>query len=387
MALNLEGYSLTFSDEFTGDYINTSVWGTKYWWGGRTLASNGEMQYFADRSTAVIQQNPHLDPFRISADPNQAGDGILTITARPSPDTSLTDGLPYVSGLINTHGAFSQTYGYFEISAKVTAGQGLWPAFWLLPQSGNWPPEIDVLELLGNDPSTYYVGAHWSQAGSHAFDTQAYAAPVDLSQDFHEYGTLWTADRITFYLDGQEVYSMATPAGMNEPMYLLAGLAVGGNWPGAPDDTTAFPAHFQIDSIKAWALDLIPTLKGTSGNDILVGDRQSGALNDIIFAYEGNDQLQGLKGNDTLAGGAGTDKFVYRSASSGHDVLHDFAPTGGDVVEISKAVSGVKTFSNLYRNVRDNAAGDAVLKLADGGTITFDGIHKAQLGYDDFLLV
>lgn len=387
MALNLEGYSLTFSDEFTGDYINTSVWGTKYWWGGRSLSSNGEMQYFADRSTPVVQQNPHLDPFRISADPAQAGDGILTITARPSPDTSLTDGLPYVSGLINTHGTFSQTYGYFEISAKVTAGQGLWPAFWLLPQSGNWPPEIDVLELLGHDPSTYYVGAHWSQGGSHAFDTQAYEAPVDLSQGFHDYGTLWTADRITFYLDGQEVYSMATPAGMNEPMYLLAGLAVGGNWPGAPDETTVFPAQFQIDSIKAWALDLVPTIKGTAGNDILVGDRQAGALNDIIFAYEGKDQLQGLKGNDTLAGGAGADKFIYRSASSGHDVIHDFAPTGGDVVEISKAVSGVKLFSTLYRNVRDNASGDAVLKLADGGTITFDGIRKAQLGYDDFLLV
>jgi hypothetical protein len=58
MALNLEDYSLTFSDEFTGSYLNTSVWGTKYWWGGRTLASNAEMQYFADRSTAVIQQKP-----------------------------------------------------------------------------------------------------------------------------------------------------------------------------------------------------------------------------------------------------------------------------------------------------------------------------------------
>jgi Ca2+-binding RTX toxin-like protein len=118
-----------------------------------------------------------------------------------------------------------------------------------------------------------------------------------------------------------------------------------------------------------------------------VGDRQAGALNDIIFAYAGKDQLQGLKGNDTLAGGAGADRFIYRAASSGHDVIRDFAPTGGDVVEISKAASGVKLFSNLYRNVRDNASGDAVLKLADGGTITFDGIRKAQLGYDDFLLV
>ncbi len=74
--------------------------------------------------------------------------------------------------MINTYGTFSQTYGYFEIDAKVPSGQGLWPAFWMLPQSGNWPPEIDVLELLGHDPSTYYVGAHWSGAdGSHKYDT------------------------------------------------------------------------------------------------------------------------------------------------------------------------------------------------------------------------
>jgi beta-glucanase (GH16 family) len=391
MALNLDGYSLTFSEEFTGSSLDTSRWLTKYWWGGRTLSSNGEMQYFADKSTAVVQQYPGVDPFRFSPDPNQPGDGILTIAANPSPNTGLTDGLPYVSGLINTYGTFSQTYGYFEITAKVPAGQGLWPAFWLLPQSGNWPPEIDVLELLGHDPSTYYVGAHWKDAGGrHVFDTQSRHAPVDLSQGFHDFGTLWTADRITFYLDGQEVYSMATPPGMNEPMYLLAGLAVGGNWPGAPDATTKFPAEFQIDSIEVWALKpatLVPTIAGTSGNDTLVGDRQPGAPNDIIFAYAGKDVLQGLKGNDTLAGGTGADKFVYRSGSSGRDLILDFAPTGDDVIEISKAVAGVKTFSNLYRNIRDDASGDAVLTLADGGTITFDGIRKAQLGFDDFALV
>ena len=394
MALNLEDYSLTFSDEFTGSYLNTSVWGTKYWWGGRTLASNAEMQYFADRSTAVIQRNPHLDPFSIKADPHEAGDGILTITARPSPDTSLTDGLPYVSGLINTHGTFSQTYGYFEISAQVPSGQGLWPAFWLLPQSGNWPPEIDVLELLGHDPSTYYVGSHWTDAtGSHAFDTQGISTGIDLSQGFHSYGTLWTADSITYYLDGMEVYSMQTPAGMNEPMYLIAGLAVGGNWPGAPDGTTQFPAEFQIDYIRAWALDetpnvvVTPTISGGSGADTLVGDIHTGIVDDTINAFGGNDTLEGLKGNDTLTGGSGADTFIYRTGPSGHDVIPDFDPLAGDVVRITKAIAGQKNFSGLYKQIKDNTDGDAVLKLADGGSITFDGVRKAQLAYDDFFIV
>ncbi|WP_262300335.1 family 16 glycosylhydrolase [Microvirga sesbaniae] len=395
MSLNLDGYSLTFSDEFTGSSLNTSIWSTQYWWGGRTLASNGEMQYFADRSTPVIQRNPALDPFAIVADPREAGDGILTITARPSPDTGLTDGLPYVSGLINTHGTFSQTYGYFEISAQVPSGQGLWPAFWLLPQSGNWPPEIDVLELLGHDPSTYYVGSHWTDShGSHAYDTRGISTGIDLSQGFHAYGTMWTADSITFYLDGTAVYSMQTPAGMSEPMYLLAGLAVGGNWPGAPDQTTRFPAEFQIDYIRAWSADILPStptitpsLKGTSGADLLVGDANATALNDIVFAYSGNDTLEGLRGNDTLAGGHGADTFLYRTGPSGNDVIVDFDPLSGDAVRVTKAILGQKNFSGLYRMIKDNPSGDAVLKLADGGSITFEGVSKAQLGYDDFFIV
>ncbi|MBQ0823488.1 family 16 glycosylhydrolase [Microvirga sp. HBU67558] len=395
MSVNLDGYSLTFSDEFAGSYLDTSIWGTQYWWGGRTIASNGEMQYFADRSTPVIRQNPALDPFSIVADPIEAGDGILTITARPSPDPGLTDGLPYVSGLINTHGTFSQTYGYFEISAQVPSGQGLWPAFWLLPQSGNWPPEIDVLELLGHDPATYYVGSHWTDSrGGHFYDTQGISAGVDPSQDFHAYGTMWTADAITFYLDGTAVYSMQTPAGMSEPMYLLAGLAVGGNWPGAPDETTRFPAEFKIDYIRAWSLDTpssipttTPSLKGTSGADLLVGDANANALNDIVFAYSGNDTLEGLRGNDTLAGGHGADTFLYRTGPSGNDVIVDFDPMSGDAVRVTKAILGQKNFSGLYRMIKDNPAGDAVLKLADGGSITFEGVSKAQLGYDDFFIV
>jgi Ca2+-binding RTX toxin-like protein len=345
------------------------------------------MQYFADRSTAIIQNYPALDPFRITEDPYQTGDGVLTITARPSPDTSLTDGLPYVSGLINTYGTFSQTYGYFEISAQVPSGQGLWPAFWLLPQSGNWPPEIDVLELLGHEPSTYYVGSHWKDAkGQHTFKTQEISAGVDLSDGFHSYGTLWTADTITYYLDGTQVFSMATPPGMNEPMYLLAGLAVGGNWPGAPDGTTSFPAELQIDYIRAYAPTIKPTISGDDGNNSLVGDKVPSALNDVIFGKDGNDTLEGLKGNDTLDGGIGDDTFIYRTGPTGHDVILDFDPLSLDVVRITKAIAGQKNFASLYRMIKDNGAGDAVLKLADGGSVTFDGISKAQLKYDDFLI-
>jgi beta-glucanase (GH16 family) len=395
MSVDLSSYKLTFEDEFTGSYLNSQVWGTKYWWGGRSLSSNGEKQYFADRSTAVVQKHPSTDPFKIVADTSQTGDGVLTITASKSPDTSLTDGLPYVSGMINTYGTFSQTYGYFEIKAQVPTGTGLWPAFWMLPQSGNWPPEIDVLELLGKDPKTYYVGAHWSgTGGSHQHQTTAINKGIDLSQRFHTYGTMWTASTISFYLDGVQVHSMATPPGATEPMYLLAGLAVGGTWGGDPDTTTKFPAEFKIDYIKAWALDPLlaytPTVKGTDGNDDGFGSSKAliGTLGqDVIFGYGGNDIIEGLGGDDIFSGAAGADTFRFLTSGSGRDIILDFDPLANDVVQVAKGVAGVKNFAALYRNVTNNAEGDAVLKLASGNTITFDGVTKAKLGYDDFAII
>jgi beta-glucanase (GH16 family) len=255
MSLDLAGYTLSFSEEFTASELDTAVWGTRYWWGGRSLPSNDEKQSFIDEATPVLQAYPDLAPFRFADDPDRSGDGVLVITADHSPDPSLTDGLPFVSGMINTHGTFSQTYGYFEIKAQVPSGQGLWPAFWLLPQNGDWPPEIDVMEVLGHDPGTYYPGAHWTAPdGSHGFETSQIATGLDLSQGFHTYGTLWKPDTISFYLDGDVVHSMATPSGLDEPMYLLAGLMVGGSWGGDPDPSTGFPARFQIDSIRVWSL-------------------------------------------------------------------------------------------------------------------------------------
>ncbi len=369
MALGLEGYTLTFSDEFTGNYLDTNVWGTRHWWGGRSLPSNGEKQYFADRTTELVQDHPGMDPFKTTADPDQPGDGILTITARPSPDTSLTDGLPYVSGMINTYGTFSQTYGYFEICAQVPSGPGLWPAFWLLPQSGNWPPEIDVMEVLGKDPTTYYAGAHWSGPdGSYQNQTAGITTGTDLSQGFHTYGTMWTPDTITFYLDGREVCSMATPPGAHEPMYLLAGLPVGGYWGGDPDASTAFPAEFKIDSIKVWAATepVGKTVTGTSSSDTLTG----GAGNDTISGLRGNDKLHGLAADDQLSGGDGNDQLFggdgkdILGGGSGRDTL-----TGGGAADIFLFERVSDSSPRGRSTISDFLAGDLIdLRPIDGNT-------------------
>ena len=135
--------------------------------------------------------------------------------------------------------------------AQLPAGQGMWPAFWLLPESGRWPPEIDALEMLGQDPRTVYVATHTGPANTVA---QSVVAVDDASAGQHTYGVSWRPDGVAFYIDGREVFRTPTPADMHEPMYLLANLAVGGegSWPGP---AAGGPAPMSIDHIRAYQFD------------------------------------------------------------------------------------------------------------------------------------
>jgi beta-glucanase (GH16 family) len=246
MKIDRSAWKLTFSEDFANPPAIPARWNSRYFWGGRSLASNGELQYFADGTTAVVAAYPDVDPFRLET-------GGLVITARPSPAPHLSDGLPFVSGLITSHGHFEQMYGYFEIRAKLPAGQGLWPAFWLLPADGGWPPEIDVFECLGHDCRSYHVSTHWRGGGRKQSHTKAVGTMSDLSSGFHSFGMLWESDLIAWYLDDIEVHRWpAPPAMFDRPMYLLAGLMVGGEWPGVPDAGTRFPAELVVEHVRVY---------------------------------------------------------------------------------------------------------------------------------------
>lgn len=255
MALDLNTMHLTFDDEFNSLSLYNGVsgtWDPTYGFGGlNNFASRihgDEKQIYVDPSfTGSTSSALGANPFSIH-------DGILDITAAPT-SPALADaleGYQYTSGLITTRESFQQTYGYFEMRAELPQGQGLWPAFWLMPANGGWPPELDVVEMLGNNPSTIYTTAHFNGPTGPA--QSAFGSNVaDTSSGFHTYGVDWEPDQITWYFDGKQVAQTATPADMHSPMYLLANLAVGGSWPGSPDATTPFPANMQIDYIRAYA--------------------------------------------------------------------------------------------------------------------------------------
>jgi beta-glucanase (GH16 family) len=217
----------------------------------RTLPSNSEQQLYVDPayrggSGAALG----LNPFRIEPA------GVLKIGAQRQ-DKALRDklfGYEFTSGVLTTRASFLQQHGYFEVRAKLPAGHAMWPAFWLLPHDGSWPPEIDVLEARGQRPDEVESAAHWlGDDGKQGSSGCKHAVP-GAQQDFHLYAVLWQPQRITYYIDRKPVAHLATPRGFDKPMYMLLNLAVGGAFTGAADARTPSSASFQIDWVAAYGV-------------------------------------------------------------------------------------------------------------------------------------
>jgi beta-glucanase (GH16 family) len=231
-ALEKPGWTLTFHDEFDAQKLDESKWSDHYW-SGRTHA-NHEQEYY-------------------SPDGYELKDGLLHLIARPVPvdARSKTANMPYTSGMISSLGKFSQKYGWFEIRARFPKGKGYWPAFWLLPQTRRWPPEIDILEILGHDPATVHFTTHFrDEQRRHRDDSHQWTGP-DCSADFHVFAADWSKDLVVWYVDGIE-RARTTKGVADEPMYVIANLAVGGDWPGNPDATTQFPQSMDVDYIRVY---------------------------------------------------------------------------------------------------------------------------------------
>ncbi len=259
--VDLSKVATTFDDEFNSISLYNSSTGNGTWktsfisgnqtgsqsWMSRTLQPNSEQEIYVDPSYAGSGTTAlGLNPFSIN-------NGVLTITATntPTADLAVLNNYKYTSGLLTTEKSFSQTYGYFEMKAELPSGQGVWPAFWMLPADGSWPPELDVMEQIGG--KNVYQTSHYVDSSGAAVATGFSSYVPTNATGFHTYGVLWTPKTLAWYVDGVEVATTATPAEMNKPMYMLVNLAVGGNWPGsAPSNFTS--AQMEVDYVRAYSL-------------------------------------------------------------------------------------------------------------------------------------
>jgi beta-glucanase (GH16 family) len=243
------GYDLLWNDEFNGDSLNTDIWNRELRQPGWT---NNELQeYTGSEENAFIR------------------DGKLVIKAIKTTDKN---GKPYyTSAKVTTQKKKDFMYGKVVVSAKVPEGKGLWPAIWMMPTDegyyGQWPKcgEIDIMEVLGNQVDTAYATIHYGEPHAEQQGTKVLSSG-SFADGFHEYCVEWEPGEIRFYIDGELMHKVNDwftavegqeekpyPAPFNQTFFVQMNLAVGGNWPGDPDETTDFSkAEFEIDYIRVY---------------------------------------------------------------------------------------------------------------------------------------
>ena len=224
------GWKLVFEDEFDGDGVNTMKWNLHDPWGRER---NRELQAYVE------------DAFEVK-------DGVLRIKADKGKAKYAGRDRTIKSGMMTTYEKFSQQFGRFEVRCRVPVGKGLWPACWLLPEPLGWPPEIDILEILGHDTKTIYFTHHWQEGrGARKSDGGKWTDRKDFGKEFHVVAIEWAPREIRWEVNGKERFKSSKTI-PRKPMYLLLNLAVGGEWPGSPDETTVFPAFFEVDYVRVY---------------------------------------------------------------------------------------------------------------------------------------
>ena len=259
-------WSLIWSDEFNGGSVDAANWTHDVGTGCPDLCGwgNNELQYYRAQNVTVTGGN-------------------LIITSR---DESY-GGADFTSGKIHTRGKRAFLYGRVEMRAKLPAGGGMWPAFWMMPQDeayGGWAAsgEIDIMESANAATSVggaLHFGGTWpgntSTSGSYSLGGASFA------DGFHLYAVEWEPDTIRWYVDGvqfltrtsEQWYSSAAPgnprAPFDQPFYIILNTAVGGYYTGCTDPgcvTASLPQQFLVDYVRVYEdlPNLAPTVAVTA---------------------------------------------------------------------------------------------------------------------------
>jgi len=244
------GWILTWNDEFNG--ANGSSPDATKWvveTGGNGWG-NDELEYYTARPQNVRQENGNLV--------------IEAVKERFSgPDGVRRD---YTSARLKTEGLFRQRYGRFEARIQIPAGQGVWPAFWLLGDDFSttpWPNcgEIDIMESVGSEPSSMRGSLHGPGYSESSPVTTVYKLPRGrFSDQFHVFAVEWEPRVVRFYVDDQ-LYATKTPADLppgarwvyDHPFFVILNLAIGGSWPGSPDESTILPQRMLTDYVRVYS--------------------------------------------------------------------------------------------------------------------------------------
>ncbi len=240
-------WTLVWQDEFDGPVLDGGKWSVQTGDGcdlGICGWGNNERQWYQATNATVA-------------------DGLLTITAR----REASGGRGYTSARIRSAGKGDWTYARIVVRARLPRGRGLWPAIWLLPTDevyGGWAAsgEIDLVELVGHEPATVHGTLHYGGAWpNNRSSGSSYTLREGIFADgFHTFALEWERGVIRWFVD-DTLYQTQTqwsssggafPAPFDRRFHLLLNVAVGGNWPGDPDETTVFPQRMEVDYVRVY---------------------------------------------------------------------------------------------------------------------------------------
>jgi beta-glucanase (GH16 family) len=346
-------WNLAWSDEFDGSSLNTANWTAETGTGSGGWGNN-ELQYYTNRSQNL-----------------QVTGGNLVITAQKE----AYGGMNYTSARIKTQGLKNFTYGKIEARIKLPSGQGLWPAFWMLGSNINtvgWPAsgETDIMERVNNN--AFVNGTvHWD-AGGHAEYGQV-SGNLDFSQ-YHVYSVEWDANYIRWFVDGTQFNAFYIENGtgnteeFQKPFFLLLNLAVGGNWPGAPNSATSFPAQMLVDYVRVYQAGA-PSSSIVSGGIYTLTCKVSGKVLDVADVSTAD----GAKMQQWTNYTASNQQFRVESTGDGYYKLT--AVHSGKLLDVPNAstASGVQ-----LQQANDNGSNAQRWSIIDVGGGYYKLISKAS---------
>lgn len=237
------GMTLQWNDEFNGNSLNTNDWNYEIGNGSGGWGNN-ELEYYTNSPKNVFVSN-----------------GNLIIEARKES----ISGFNYSSARLTTQNKKSFTYGRVDIRAKLPKTKAIWPALWMLGNNIStvgWPAcgEIDIMELLGQEPSKMYGTLHYgASSATHGQKGSSYTLNgASFYDQFHVFSMVWQQDKIQLYVDDSLFLTVnktdvgSSPYPFNAPFFFIFNVAVGGNWPGSPDATTTFPQRMIVDYVRVF---------------------------------------------------------------------------------------------------------------------------------------
>jgi beta-glucanase (GH16 family) len=332
-----------WADEFSGSAVDTSKWSFLIGDGcseGVCGWGNNELQSYQTANATV-------------------SNGTLKIEAREERIKNKN----YTSARIRTLNQGEWTFGRFSARIKIPTGQGIWPAFWMLPTDevfGGWPRsgEIDIMENIGSEPSTVHGTIHYGEAFPNNQSTGAsYVLPGGerFTDAFHEFAIERQAGVIRWTVDGV-LFSAKTTADtdpfnwpFDERFHFLLNVAVGGNWPGNPDGTTVFPQVMEVDWVRVHD-GSFPHLAG----DRKVDHQQRGVVYSVGNAFGGSSFSWSVPAGASIDSGQGTGSITVDWGTEGGDVTVDVTSACGNrQISMPVTVDPAYAYDFTLENVDD----------------------------------